>query len=80
MTRLSSYSRYFSTATPMQMGRAAVPRITTASSPPTDYPSPGTFFHHELGDEHTNDQRDHKDGRTAVEPFQLLAVLALACR
>ena len=30
MIRLSSYSRYFSTATPMQMGRAAVPMITTA--------------------------------------------------
>ncbi len=34
MTRLSSYSRYFSTATPMQTGRAAVPMTTTA--PTTD--------------------------------------------
>ncbi len=40
MIRLSSYSRYFSTATPMQMGSAAVPRIPTAST--TDwFPQPG---------------------------------------
>ncbi len=40
MIRLISYSRYFSTATPRQTGRAAVPRITTA--PTTDWlPQPG---------------------------------------
>ncbi len=30
MMRLSSYSRYFSTATPMQTGRATSPRVVIA--------------------------------------------------
>ncbi len=40
MTRLSSYSRYFSTATPRQTGRALVPRVDSA--PTTGWvPHPG---------------------------------------
>ena len=75
MTRLSSYSRYFSTATPMQTGRAAVPRITTA--PTTAWsPQPGTSPTASGATNTPTISDGHEDGRAAVEPLQLLAVLA----
>jgi hypothetical protein len=37
---------------------------------------PGGFPHGERDDEHADDQRDHQDGRAAVEPLELLPALA----
>ena len=38
-------------------------------------PQPGGVSRDELGDEHAEDQREHPEARTAVEPLELLAVL-----
>jgi len=56
MMRLSSYSRYFSTATPMQTGRAAAPRVV---SPVTSgwVPQPGASPERDRQHRH----RDHTD-------------------